>query len=182
MAMDRTPLLVVALALGGALGGFGLSLWLYPARMPQTTALVGAARPALELPDLDGSRTAIARWDGRLLLLNFWASWCGPCIEEMPLLERTQRRHAGAGLQIVGIAADGAQATRAFLGQHPVTYPILVDDPDLHVNDRDSATIYGNDRNVLPYSVLISRDGHILAQRFGNFTEDSLERWLAPHL
>lgn len=182
MATDRSHLLVVALAVGGALGGFGLSMWLHPGRMPQTAALVGTARPALELPDIEGTRTSIAHWDGRLVLLNFWASWCGPCIEEMPLLDRMQQRHAGAGLQIVGIAADGAQATRDFLGRHPVAYPILVDDPDQAANGRDSAAIYGNDRGVLPYSVLIGRDGRILAQHYGNFSETSLEAWLQPHL
>lgn len=182
MAMDRGPLLVVALALGGALAGFGLSVWLHPARLPQTSALVGHLRPALELPDTDGQRTSIARWDGRLVLLNFWASWCGPCVEEMPLLDRLQQRHAGAGLQIVGIAADGAEPTRTFLDQHPVAYPILVDDPDQAPNGRDSAAIYGNERGVLPYSVLIGRDGRILAQHYGNFSESSLEAWLRPHL
>ena len=182
MAMDRSHLLVVALALGGALAGFGISAWLNPARMPQTTALVGSARPALQLPGIDGVQTSIARWDGRLVLLNFWASWCGPCVEEMPLLDRMQRHHAGAGLQIVGIASDGAQATRDFLGEHPVAYPILVDDPDRVANGRDSAAIYGNERSVLPYSVLIGRDGRILAQHYGNFSETSLEAWLQPHL
>ncbi len=182
MAMDRGNLLVVALALGGALGGFGLSMWLHPGRMPQTAALAGTARPALELPDIDGTRTSIARWDGRLVLVNFWASWCGPCVEEMPLLDRMQQRHAAAGLQIVGIATDGVQPTRDFLGRHPVAYPILIDDPDLRTNTGDSAAIYGNTRNVLPYSVLIGRDGRILAQHYGNFSETSLDAWLRPHL
>ena len=182
MAVDRSHLLVVALALGSALGGFGLSVWLHPARLPQTAALVDTTRPALELPGLDGKRTSIAHWDGRLVLLNFWASWCGPCVEEMPVLDRAQQRHAVAGLQIVGIAADSAQATRDFLGRHPVAYPILVDDPDLVPNGRDSAVIYGNDRSILPYSVLIGRDGRILAQHYGNFSESSLDAWLKPYL
>jgi len=182
MALERSHLLVVALAVGGALAGFGLSVRLHPARMPQSTALVGSPRPALELPDAAGTPTAISRWDGRLVLLNFWASWCGPCIEEMPVLDRAQQRHAAAGLQVVGIASDAAAATRAFLAEHPVAYPILVDDPDAATNGRDSAAIYGNERNVLPYSVLIGRDGRILAQHYGNFSEASLEAWLQPHL
>lgn len=182
MALERSHVLVIALALGGALAGFGLSVWMHPARIPQTSALVGSARPALQLPDVAGKRTSIDRWDGRLVLLNFWASWCGPCVQEMPLLDRTQQRHAGAGLQVVGIAADNLKPTRAFLDRHPVGYPILVDDPDLATNGRDFAAIYGNDRSVLPYSVLIGRDGRILAQHYGDFDESALEDWLRPHL
>jgi thiol-disulfide isomerase/thioredoxin len=182
---DRTHLLVVVLAVGGAITGLFAGAWLrpsQPAPAGNSAQLVGAARPAVELPDVDGRAQSIAQWDGKLVLLNFWASWCAPCIEEMPLLDRAQARLAARGLQVVGIAADAAAPTQAFLRLHPVGYPILVDDPENARNGRDISVIYGNDRSVLPYSVLIGRDGHILAQRFGNFSEDSLEQWLAPHL
>jgi len=181
---DRTHLLVIVLAVGGALAGLMAGSWLRsPERAPVgRSQVVGAPRPAVELPDIDGHSQSIAQWDGKLVLLNFWASWCGPCIQEMPLLDRTQARLGARGLQVVGIAADAAAPTHAFLREHPVRYPILVDDPEKAGNSRDVSQIYGNDRSVLPYSVLIGRDGHILAQRFGNFSEDSLEQWLAPHL
>lgn len=174
----RTPLLIVALAVAGALLGLATAHWIAtPARLEG--AEVGRPRPDFERPDLDGASRRASEWDGRLVLLNFWASWCGPCREEMPLLDRTQRKHAGRGLQVIGIAADSAGATRAFLARFPVAYPILVDDPAL---GRDVSRDYGNRMNVLPYTVLIGRDGRILAQRAGNFTEARLEEWLAPHL
>lgn len=182
---NRTHLLIVVLAVGGAVAGLFAGAWLRPsppAPAGSSAQLVGAPRPAVELPDVDGRPQSIAQWDGKLVLLNFWASWCAPCIEEMPVLDRTQAQLATRGLQVVGIAADAAEPTRTFLRQHPVRYPILVDDPEKVRNGRDISVIYGNDRSVLPYSVLIGRNGHILAQRFGNFSEDSLERWLAPHL
>jgi peroxiredoxin len=182
---DRTHLLVVVLAVGGALAGLFAGAWLHPSQPApagSSAQLVGAPRPAVELPDVDGRAQSIAQWDGTLVLLNFWASWCAPCIEEMPLLDHVQARLAARGLQVIGIAADATAPTHAFLRQHPVRYPILVDDPENVRNGRDVSVIYGNDRNVLPYSVLIGRDGRILAQRFGNFSEDSLEQWLAPHL
>lgn len=180
----RTHLLVVVLALAGALGGFLAGSWLHTAPEPQRDgdALVGSAAPALDLPDLDGRAHALADWRGRLVLVNFWASWCPPCIEEMPLLDRTAQQLAGKGLVVVGIAADTPDATRAFLAQHPVGYPVLIDDPEAPARTRDASLAYGNTRNVLPYSVLVGRDGRILAQRFGNFSENGLAAWLQPHL
>lgn len=183
---DRTHLLVVALAIAGALAGLGAGLWLRPATPTASrtsTALVGQPRPGLELPGPEGQPQSLDRWKGKLVLVNFWASWCAPCVEEMPLLDRTQQRLAGRGLQVVGVAADGTDATRAFLREHPVTYPILVDDPETApARGGDASNAFGNARDVLPYSVLVGRDGRILAQRYGNFTEATLEAWLQPHL
>lgn len=179
---NRTNLLIVAIALLGAGAGFLAGGWLRPppAQYSAPHALkVGDAGTPVALPDLDGKPQSFEQWRGKLVLLNFWASWCGPCREEMPLLERSQQRYAQQGLQIVGVAADSAEATRGFLKRYPVTYPILVDDP---ARGGDVALDYGNTRGVLPYTVLIGRDGRIAAQRFGNFSESALDRWLAPHL
>ncbi len=176
----RSTLLILALALGGGLLGLVASGWLMRAQAPVALApgdLIQKPRPDFERPDLNGQTRRPAEWDGKLVLLNFWASWCTPCREEMPLLDETQRRHAGKGLQVVGIAADTAEATRTFLDEFPVGYPILVDDPSL---GGDVSRDYGNRMNVLPFTVLIGRDGRILAQRAGNFSEASLEEWLAP--
>ncbi len=183
---SRGNLLIVAVAVLGAAIGLLAGQWLGPARGPSPSAPAGApmlavgdaATPAT-LPDLAGQPQSLTGWAGKLVLVNFWASWCAPCREEMPLLDRTQQRHAANGLQIVGISADSVAATRAFLDQFPVTYPILVDDPAL---GGDVSRDYGNRMNVLPFTVLIGRDGRILAQRAGNFSETSLEEWLAPHL
>ena len=104
---DRTHLLVVALAIVGALGGLGLGMWLRPTvplAIRPSRSMIGQPRPALELPDLEGRKQSLAQWDGRLMLVNFWASWCAPCVEEMPLLDRARQRYAASGLQIVGIA------------------------------------------------------------------------------
>lgn len=180
---NRTNLLIVAIAIAGAAGGFlvGGLLRPTPPQQPGVPAglNVGDAVPVAERPDTNGRPHSLAEWKGKLLLLNFWASWCAPCREEMPILDATQDRLADKGLQIVGVAYDSPAATADFLGRVPVRYPILIDDPD---KGDDLGARLGNSRGVLPYSVLVGRDGRILAQRAGNFTERSLDDWLAPHL
>lgn len=184
--VNRTHLLIVLIAIAGAIGGFVAGGWLRaPSATRPSTAepIVGTIAARLDLPDVTGKPGSLADWHGKLVLVNFWASWCAPCREEMPLLDRAQQRLAGRGLQVVGIASDDLTATRTFLGKHPVRYPILVDDPDSSTNGgRDVSLAYGNTRGVLPYTVLIGRDGRILARRSGNFSEKSLDAWLAPFL
>lgn len=185
---DRSTLAIVALAIAGALGGLGLSLWLRPPAPPAAstspssgvrTLGIGDLREDVALPDREGRVRRLSEWDGKLVLLNFWASWCGPCREEMPLLDRMQARHAPQGLAVVGIASEEAEPALAFLRAHPVAYPILIDEPG---QTADVSLRFGNTRSVLPYNVLVGRDGRILASRVGNFDEAGLEHWLAAHL
>jgi peroxiredoxin len=182
---QRSYLLIAALAIASALIGLLSGSLLSPtpnslsARSATKELAIGSRRPDLNLPDLDGRIQSIAQWDGHLVLLNFWASWCPPCIEEIPLLDRTQNDLAARGLRVVGVAEDDAASVRAFLAQHHVGYPVLIDDPE---QVPDMAQIFGDDRDVLPYTVLIGRDGRILARHYGNFTQKELETWLAPHL
>jgi thiol-disulfide isomerase/thioredoxin len=180
---NRTNLLIVLIAAAGALAGFFAGGFLHPQAplpVPNPHALkVGDASTPVRLPDVDGKSRALAEWQGKLIVLNFWASWCGPCREEMPLLDRSQQRYAERGLQIIGVAADTTLATKAFLARHPIHYPILIDDPD---RGEDVSAAYGNTRSVLPYSVLIGRDGAVLAQHAGNFSEAGFTSWIEPHL
>ena len=181
--IQRSHLAIVVLALAGALGGFLAGRWLHPgtpAPSLQDAALVGSAAPPLRLPDPAGRVRSLDEWKGRLVLVNFWASWCAPCVAEMPLLDRFGRERAAQGWSVVGIAADGAGPTRAFLARHPVGYPILIDDPEAPGRARDASQSYGNRHDVLPYSVLVDRSGHIVAQHAGSFTEATLRRWIEP--
>lgn len=134
----------------------------------------GQPMPALTLPALDGPPIALpATYAGRPLLINFWASWCGPCIEEMPELDRFSRSQWSKGTQVVGIALDDADAVRAFLKRVPVDYPILLDTP----GPRDTGVQLGNLRGVLPYTALVGADGRLIKQKIGPFQAGEIDTW-----
>jgi thiol-disulfide isomerase/thioredoxin len=180
---ERTNLLVVAVAILGALLGLyaGSYLTLPPqvAVPPGVTVLkAGDQRANLQLPGTDGRSHQLSDWNGKLVLINFWATWCGPCRAEMPLLDRTRSALANQGLEVVGIAIDEAPAVGDFLKDSPVHYPILIGGDD----DPNPSLLFGDTRSVLPYSVLVSPDGKILAQRAGSFSDTGLSHWLEPHL
>ncbi len=137
----------------------------------------GEPIPNLRLPGLEGEPITLpSAYAGRPLLINVWATWCGPCIREMPELERFSVEQAPNGVQVVGIALDEALAVQDFLTRTPVSYPILVDAP----GPADAGVRLGNLKGVLPYSVLVSADGRVLKQRIGPFTEGEITSWAKP--
>ena len=136
----------------------------------------GEPMPAIRLPDLQGRvRTLPGEFQGRPLLINVWASWCGPCIEEMPELDRYAGTQGEAGTQVIGLALDSPDAIRGFLQRVPVAYPILVDTP----GPADASVWLGNRNGVLPYSVLVGADGTILKQKVGPFVAGEIDDWAA---
>jgi len=184
--MDRRAFtLILLLAL--LAGGFGYYLGrpkplpspsLPPAPAGVTVLKPGDAALDLRLPDLNGKRVSLERWHGRVIMLNFWASWCAPCRHEMPLLSTTQQRYASRGLQIIGIAMDRRQAVRNFLRQRPVDYPIL-----LGLNTGGNVSLhYGDTVEALPFSALIDRRGQLVKVHLGAFTAQSLDAWLQSSL
>ena len=134
----------------------------------------GEPMPTIELPDLQGRMQSLPRaYAGRPLLINVWASWCGPCIEEMPELDRYAGTQGPTGVQVIGLALDTPENIREFLGRVPVTYPILVDTP----GPADASVWLGNRKGVLPYSVLVDADGKILKQKVGPFASGEIDGW-----
>lgn len=134
----------------------------------------GQRIPPLALPDLSGQTVALSSLHpGRPLLVNVWATWCGPCIEEMPELQRYAASQGTTGVQVVGIALDDADSVAAFLRKIPVSYPILLQAP----GPADAGVRLGNPRGVLPYSVLVSADGTLLKQRIGPFVGGEIQAW-----
>ncbi|MGH8154340.1 MAG: TlpA family protein disulfide reductase [Rhodanobacteraceae bacterium] len=180
--MGRTTLLIVVLACLAAAGGWWLQdRWQNePPAQPAAPAgvkvlTVGDSADTYALPNLEGQTTTLAKWHGKVVLLNFWATWCAPCRQEMPMLAKVQHEHAADGLQVVGVAMDQPQSATAFLEHVPVGYPILIGIDAEPV----PTTTFGDTAGLLPYSVLIDRDGRILETRLGPLDPTIIKQWLA---
>jgi len=135
----------------------------------------GEVAPDFALTTFDGKTLRLADFRGQLVLLNFWASWCGPCVEEMPRLAAWQRDYGGAGLQVIGVSMDDEAApVRKFLARHPVEYPIVQGDAQL---DERYGGILG-----LPQSFLIDRRGRIVGRFKGKTALTQLEAVIRSQL
>ena len=132
---------------------------------PQTPATatgteVGSRMPDYQAEYLDGTPFDVSKERGNVVLLNLWATWCGPCVHEIPELQRLHDQHAAEGFKVVGVSLDeaGADVVKSFVAEHKMTYPIALDPPG------KLAAVFQT--SVIPSTVLIGRDGTILWKRF----------------
>ncbi|MEY4537414.1 MAG: hypothetical protein RL171_1565, partial [Pseudomonadota bacterium] len=126
----------------------------------------------------DGSKLAMQSLKGKPLLINFWATWCPPCVEELPLLERFYNENKAKSVQIVGLAADKPDAVRAFLQKLPLTFSIGITD----LSGIALSKSWGNLAGGLPFSVMLTADGRVMQRKMGKLSEDDLKTWLAAAL
>ena len=136
--------------------------------------------PIMTLATPNGVKVEIPRdWAGKPTLVNLWASWCAPCLKEMPELQAFASEQAANGAQVVGIALDDAASVQAMLQRLAITYPNLIDAP----GPADAGVRLGNPAGVLPYSILVSADGRVLKTRIGPFADlAEIRDWAAPPL
>lgn len=133
---------------------------------------VGEPVPDLALMTPDGRQLRLSDYRGHRVLLNFWASWCGPCLDEMPALDQAARRHASA--RVLGIAMDEQARVQTFLADHPVAYPVVLGE----LSSPSTSLRFGDTAEVLPYSALLGADGRLLATHRGPLDAATLDRWL----
>ena len=135
-------------------------------------AIIGNPAPDFSLADLDGNPIHLAELRGRPVIVNFWASWCGPCVEEFPLLRDAVDRYESHGLAVVGVVYDDrSEAAHDFMQRNGANWPAAMD-PGLRV--ADAYGIVG-----VPETFFIGRDGTIVARQIGQFSAASLEEKVA---
>ena len=163
--------LAAGVAAAAAAAGVGWALWRQRAAAapPGVTAELWAA--SFDTPD--GQRLALAPLRGQPLVLNFWATWCPPCVREMPALDRFARDFASQGWHVVGLAADSAEPVRNFLARAPVSYAIgLTGFAGIELSQR-----LGNSSGGLPFTLVFGRDGSLLQRRMGETSYEQLAGW-----
>lgn len=184
-----SPRIIAAISLGLALlGGLGLGLFVFgrgqlPSLAPApadssvsqiATIELGQPRPEFSLGSTTGAIRQMREFDGQLVLVNFWATWCAPCREEMPMLQKLSAEVAGQDVVFIGIALDDVARVRDFVDDLGITYPILVGGPDVMTTSRR----WGNTTGALPYSVLVDREGFVRWRHFGPLLEEELRKRL----
>jgi len=133
---------------------------------------------AVSLPDADGQPQNLAQWRGRLLVVNFWATWCAPCREEMPMFVRAQTAYGAKGLQFVGIAVDDAVKVRQFASEIGLNYPALIGG----YGAMELSKTLGNSVMALPFTIVIGPKGDVVLTQLGPVREAQLERLVADFL
>jgi peroxiredoxin len=165
MPKTRKPwlLILAAVAFGGLL------LWFLTAPVPQGGDRVPEMAPVFSLPDLDGKTVSLADFRGKVVLLDFWATWCDPCLEELPDLIKLQDRFKDRGFTIVGVSADlqGAKVVGPFAKKHGINYPILISGGDIP----EAYPVPG-----FPTAFLIDKQGKIYARYLGGQTVEDFSR------
>jgi thiol-disulfide isomerase/thioredoxin len=171
-------MLFAAVANTAATGGAAYYLWSQgsgAATTPGSGAVVEQVYAA-RLADLKGGTQTLGQWQGQVLVVNFWATWCAPCREEIPGFVRMQERYGPRGLQFVGIAFDQRDNVAAFSREFDINYPLLMGGLETMELMRQA----GNRAGVLPYTLVIARDGKLVSREPGGLKESRLEHIILP--
>lgn len=127
---------------------------------------------AAKFRDLEGRERRLIDWRGRALLCNFWATWCAPCLEEVPLLVAAKQKQPPDGAEIVGIGIDNVDKIRQFAVKLKINYPVLV----AGATAIDLIRQLGNSAGALPFTVLLDRSGTLVHRHLGALSQADLDR------
>jgi thiol-disulfide isomerase/thioredoxin len=156
------------------LAAFAAGIWGFrlvnSADSPASSAPPARDLRQVSFPDVNGTMRTLSEWSGKVLIVNFWATWCPPCKEEMPEFDRLQTEFGAKGIQFIGIALDEPQDVRAFLQRSPVGYPILIGEP----GGAAWAEELGNGLQVLPFTAVFDAAGRLAQAKAGPYTRREL--------
>jgi thiol-disulfide isomerase/thioredoxin len=164
----------IFLAAAGLAGVAGFYFSRESAKAPETESVRMLMLSTLSDPG--GKQQAMSQWRGKVLVINFWATWCAPCREEIPALMRIHRKFASNSVQLVGIAIDNVTKVRSYAEEMRIDYDLLIGDMNSLTLSRD----LGNRAGVLPFTVVLDRGGKVAYAHAGALTEATLEAILTP--
>jgi thiol-disulfide isomerase/thioredoxin len=174
--MSKNKVVVYAVVLVTALiAGFLLSRYLHTDSPP---AVANGDILTEPFTDLTGAPKTVGDWHVNVTLVNFWATWCAPCREEIPLFMTMLERYRERGFRVVGVAIDEAEAVNQFRDELLINYPLLILEDNVNAVMRR----YGDGMAILPYSVLVDARGNIAAKKLGAYEHKELDTLLAQTL
>lgn len=169
--MDRRNFWMAGVGAVAAAAGAGVAWWRF-----RPGPVLGGAEQAFwgsAFNDLRGEVFPMSRLRGKPLLLNFWATWCPPCVEELPLLDRFYQEQQARGWQVLGLAVDQAAPVVRFLERLPLSFPVVL----AGFAGTDLSRTLGNPSGALPFSVVFGADGAVLHRKLGKVSADELAQW-----
>jgi thiol-disulfide isomerase/thioredoxin len=172
----RGWLAVAATAAVALAAGAGVAWW--PLRPTPGAAVATTFLFEQSFDDPDGRAQPLSQWRGKVLVVNFWATWCPPCVEEMPDLQRVRDAYAERGVEIIGVGIDSAQKIREFRDRLGIRLPLLV----AGAGGSALARELGNAAGALPYTVLVTPAGQVAQRKLGQIKPDELRRWIEAQL
>ncbi len=178
--MNKTKIAInLALALVVATG-----IWFTLHQRPATTQApipsgpLPEKLPGFALKDTEGVVRNSDEWGGKILVVNFWATWCPPCLEEMPILVEFQQQYSPQGVQVIGVAVDNLEQVKDFIDFYGINFPVLVGSDDAIA----LAKTMGNRISALPYTAIYDQTGKTLYAQPGKITRKSLENTIKSRL
>lgn len=177
---SRTLAALLAVAALSAAAGVGFHLWSRGGGSGAGLDPSEAVARVLEarVTDVKGAAQTLEQWRGRVLVVNYWATWCAPCREEIPVFVRMQERYGSRGLQFIGIAIDQPEKVAEFAREFGINYPLLLGGIETIELMRQT----GNRAGVLPYTLVIDRKGNLVSREPGGLKEARLENLVRPLL
>lgn len=174
--MNRRNMLYGGVAAAAAIAGAGAAWWKFqPHGDISSEASVDAANAfwtmAFDTPD--GASVSMSSFRGTLLLVNFWATWCPPCVEELPLLDFFYQENKNKNVQIVGLAVDQPSAVRTWLQKRPLNFPVGM----AGLGGTELSKSLGNTSGSLPFTVVFGKSGQLLHRKIGKVLPEELVQW-----
>ena len=170
--------LLAALATACVIGGAAFYLW-HSGQLwgrPPDPVATGARALAIEMEGLDGATVSLQQWRGKVLVVNFWATWCAPCREEIPEFIKYQQANGPRGVQFVGIAIDQRARVAPYAKEMGINYPVLIGG----FENLELSRALGNSKGVLPFTLVVDRTGKAVSATIGILKQERLEKLLVP--